>query len=35
MEREGVPKRTRGGQVKEKRSRQTTYVSMFDLQEKT
>ena len=35
MEREGVPKRTRGGQVKEEGSRQTTYVSMFDLEEKT
>jgi len=34
MEREGVPKRTRGGGVKEKGSRRTTYVSLFDLQEK-
>jgi hypothetical protein len=35
MKRCGVPKRTRGGQVKEKGSRQTTYVSSYDLQKKT
>jgi hypothetical protein len=35
MKRCGVPKRTRGGQVKERGSRQTTYVSSYDLQKKT
>lgn len=34
MERRGVPKRTRGGGVKERGSRETTYVSMWDLEEK-
>jgi hypothetical protein len=34
MERSGVPKRTRGGGRKEEGSRRTTYVSMFDLEEK-
>jgi hypothetical protein len=34
MDRNGVPKRTRGGATKEKGSRRTTYVSMYDLQKK-
>jgi hypothetical protein len=34
MEREGVPRRTRGGGRKPRGSRKTTFVSLFDLQEK-
>lgn len=35
MDREGVPKRTRGGQIKDRSSQQkVTYVSMYDLQKK-
>lgn len=33
MERHGVPKRTRGGAIKEPGSRKTTYVSEYDLEE--
>lgn len=34
MEREGVPARTRGGQIKRDSSRKTVFVSMYDLKEK-
>ena len=33
MERNGVPKRTRSGRPKQRGSRRTTYVSMWDLEE--
>lgn len=34
MDRHSLPKRTRSGQLKEEGSRRTTYVSMYDLEEK-
>ncbi|WP_118827689.1 hypothetical protein [Salinibacter ruber] len=34
MDREGVPARTQGGQIKRDSSTQTVFVSMYDLEEK-
>jgi hypothetical protein len=34
MDREGVPARTRGGQIKRGSSTQTVFVSTYDLEEK-
>lgn len=34
MDREGVPARTRGGQIKRGSSTQTVFVSIYDLEEK-
>jgi hypothetical protein len=34
MDREGIPARTRGGQIKRDSSTQTVFVSTYDLEEK-